>query len=139
MAVPSASESARLDAFRALSAKLTGFALEDMNAGFAADLLAALLEAGHGTGIQALLSGQQDSAAAALETAIASAWYSGVLPFPSGPVAGALGGALVWRAANFASPPGICDGTDSWAAPAEALEAGQAGQALPPEQRAAQK
>ena len=148
---PSASEAARLAAFRALSARLTGFALADMPAGFAADLLAALLEAGHGTGIEALLSGQQGSAAAALESAIASAWYSGVLPFPSGPTVGALGDALVWQAANFASPPGICDGAGRWAAPAfrpaadelpakaEAAEAAQAGQALPPAQRAAQE
>lgn len=118
VAAPSASEATRQDAFRTLSARLTGFDLADLDAGFAADLLAALLEAGHGTGIEALLAGQRAAGAAALETAIASAWYSGILPLSSGPAMGALRAALVWQAADFASPPGMCDGLDSWAMPA---------------------
>ena len=150
VAAPSASEAARLDAFRDLSARLTGFGLADLDAGFAADLLAALLEAGHGTGIEALLAGQRGSEAAALETAIAAAWYSGILPLSSGPVVGALRDALVWKAVDFASPPGMCDGLDSWAMPAflratdalpvraEAAEAARAGQAMPAQHRETQ-
>ena len=115
---------AAVDSFRALSATLTGFDESQLDRGFASELRRALLDAGHASNLAALAA----TAAAptpetgALETDIISAWYSGVLP-GTPPVVATLYGALVWSAADFATPPGVCAGGGGWSrAPAEAAQ-----------------
>ena len=110
-----------VDSFRALSATLTGFDESQLDAGFADALRRALLGAGHAANLAALAAPAtaRTPETAALETAIVSAWYSGVLP-GAPPVVATLYGALIWSAAGFATPPGVCSG-DGWSkAPAEA-------------------
>ncbi len=51
-----------------------------------------------------------------LARAVVSAWYSGVVDRPTGPAVVTFDQALVWRAADFATPPGLCRGTfGDWA------------------------
>jgi len=71
-----------VDSFRALSATLTGFDESQLDAGFADALRRALLGAGHAANLAALAATAtaRTPETAALETAIVSAWYSGVLP-----------------------------------------------------------
>lgn len=104
------------DSFRALSAKLTGFDESALDPQFAIQLRQALLVAGHAAGLEELYEANTAAATAAalaLETNIISAWYSGVIPLTP-PVVGKLYGALVWSAADFATPPGMCAGGGSW-------------------------
>ena len=104
------------DSFRALSAKLTGFDESALDPQFATQLRQALLIAGHAAGLNKLSATTAAAATAgslALETQIISAWYSGVIP-RTPPVVGKLYGALVWSAADFATPPGMCAGGGGW-------------------------
>ena len=104
------------DSFRALSAKLTGFDESTLDPQFAAELRRALLGAGHAAGLATLAETTAAAATVAtlaLETDIISAWYSGVLP-GAPPVVAKLYGALVWSAADFATPPGMCAGGGGW-------------------------
>ena len=109
--VPDAEET---EAFLAVSARLTGFAADGLDAEFAASLLDALGAAGREPELAALLAGES---VPALEEDIISAWYTGTLALPTGPVVAALQDALVWQAAAFAKPPGVCAGVASWAEP----------------------
>ena len=104
------------ESFRALSAKLTGFDEAALDPHFATELRHALLIAGHAAGLEKLYeatTAAATAAALALETNIISAWYSGVIPHTP-PVVGKLYGALVWSAADFATPPGMCAGDGGW-------------------------
>ena len=104
------------DSFRALSAKLTGFDESALDPQFATELRHALLVAGHAAGLEELSESTPaagTAAALALEADIISAWYSGVIPLTP-PVVGKLYGALVWSAADFATPPGMCAGGGGW-------------------------
>ncbi len=104
------------DSFRTLSAKLTGFDESALDPQFAIQLRQALLVAGHAAGLEELYEANTaaaPAAALALETDIISAWYSGVIP-RTPPVVGKLYGALVWSAADFATPPGMCAGGGGW-------------------------
>ena len=108
-------------AFLDLSARLTGFPATALDARFADSLLRALVESGHGTALDSLLQDANSADFRELEAAIIGAWYSGLLPAASGPVVATLNGALVWAAADFAAPPGVCAGHGSWGrAPATA-------------------
>ena len=114
--VPAATAQQGEDAFRALSARLTGFGPSALDAGFAGELRRELLALGHARTLDALARTNDETTpeTAELEAEIISAWYSGVFPTPAGPVVGALYGALVWTAANFATAPGMCHAGD-WA------------------------
>lgn len=116
-------DAAAVDSFRALSATLTGFDEAQLDAGFASELRRALLGAGHASNLAALAAPAAASApdTTALETDIVSAWYSGVLP-GAPPVVATLYGALIWSAADFATPPGVCGGGGWSKAPAEVAE-----------------
>ena len=103
-----------VQAFVALGGELTGFPAASLDAGFAAGLLAALHASGRGAELTALLGG---ASVPPLEEDIISAWYTGTLPLPTGPVVAVVRGALVWQAANFALPRGICAGVGSWSRP----------------------
>lgn len=109
---------AAVDSFRALSAMLTGFDEAQLDAGFASELRRALLGAGHASKLAALTTSTAPTpATAALESDIVAAWYSGVLP-GAPPVVATLYGALIWSAADFATPPGVCGGGGWSKAPA---------------------
>ena len=103
------------ESFRALSAKLTGFDQSMLDPQFATQLRQALLVGGHAADLEELYEATTAATAAALalETDIISAWYSGVIPLTP-PVVGKLYGALVWSAADFATPPGMCAGGGGW-------------------------
>lgn len=104
------------DSFRALSAKLTGFDESALDPQFATELRHALLVAGHAAGLEELsesTAAAETATSLALEADIISAWYSGVIPLTP-PVVGKLYGALVWSAADFATPPGMCAGGGGW-------------------------
>ena len=110
--VPDAAAAA---SFRALSARLAGFDEAALDLRFASELRLALLAAGHGANLARLSSSADAPADAmvALEADIIAAWYSGVLPGAE-PVVATLHGALIWAAAPFATPPGMCDGGGGW-------------------------
>ena len=121
VAVPSemAKERRADDAFRGLSARLTGFSASALDAWFAGTLRRDLLAHGHAKAIDTLAETAAPTApeTADLEAEIISAWYSGVLPAARGPVVGTLHGALVWAAASFATAPGMCHAGDWSVAP----------------------
>ncbi len=107
-------EAEEVETFLAVSARLTGFAAAELDANFAAGLLAALHASEQRPQLLALLGGESSPA---LEEDIISAWYTGALPLASGPVIAALQGALVWQAAAFAMPRGVCAGAGTWGGP----------------------
>ena len=106
-----------VDGFLDLSARLTGFPAEALDARFADGLRRALVESGRGAALDGLLQGEKSSDFRELEGAIIGAWYSGVLPTAAGPVVATLYGALIWAAADFAARPGVCAGHGSWGRP----------------------
>ena len=103
-----ATQAAPVQAFRALSARLTGFPASALERGFADALWQALADAGHAPALAALLRGEGGPDSAALEVEIAAAWYSGVLPAPAGAIVATLHDALIWQTLTFASPPSTC-------------------------------
>ena len=109
-------------AFLDLSARLTGFPAKELDAGFADGLLRALAESGRGAGLGGLLQAREGADFRELEAEIIGAWYSGMLPTAAGPVVATLYGALVWAAAWFAAPPGVCAGNGSWSRPPASQE-----------------
>ena len=108
-----------LGAFRKLCAELTGFPVSALDPRMAAQLLQALIEAGRGGELKRRLQGPSGDFAD-LETEIIAAWYSGVVPAPSGPVVGTFQGALIWSALGFAGPPGVCGVPQDWSKPPSA-------------------
>ena len=98
---------APLEAFCTLSANLTGFPVAALNRDFADALWRALSDAGHRPTLETLLGGDRCAGCEALEIDIVAAWYSGVLPAPSGGIVATLHDALIWKAASFASPPSV--------------------------------
>ena len=119
---PARAGSDGLAAFLDLSARLTGFPAKELDAGFADGLLRALAESGRGAGLGGLLQAREDADFRELEAEIIGAWYSGMLPTAAGPVVATLYGALVWAAAWFAAPPGVCAGNGSWSRPPASQE-----------------
>ena len=109
-------------AFLSVSARLTGFAADGLDAEFAASLLDALRASEREPELAALLAGES---VPALEEDIISAWYTGTLALPSGPVVAALQDALVWQVAAFAKPPGLCAGVASWTEPPSGAPRGE--------------
>ena len=111
------SSGAEVDAFRRLSAALTGFPAESLDIRFARSLLQALRSMGHHAAVGALVRGEAVAGRDALEAEIVSAWYSGLLPGEGGPAVATVTGALVWQALRFASLPGTCSTGGSWDEP----------------------
>ena len=108
---------AHVDAFRQLSAALTGFPVAALDREFARDLLQALAGTGRGAAVNALIGGGDMRGRDALETEIVSAWYSGLLPGETGPVVATVRTALVWRVLGFATIPGACAPGLPWTGP----------------------
>jgi hypothetical protein len=108
-------ESISVEAFRTLSAKLTGASLTDLDMGVAAKLLAGFLSIGRGADL-ARLAADPGADAETLAHDIVAAWYSGNYQTAAGLASIGLPNALVWDALDFTKPPGFCGGvTGYWA------------------------
>lgn len=107
---------APVDAFLALSARLTGFPVSALSAGVGELLLQSFQARGELQAPAQLAVGASRSPA--LEADIISAWYSGVSHTAAGPVVVTHDEALVWHSADFLHPPGQCGGAFGyWAHP----------------------
>lgn len=109
-------QSPELGPFLKLSAELTGLPASALDAQFAHRLVEALAAGGRSGELGRRLKAP-GSEFAALETEIIAAWYSGVLPAPSGAVVGTFQGALIWAALGFGRPPGVCGAPQDWSKP----------------------
>ena len=107
-ALAASPEGHRVEAFKEMSAKLTGFPAAALDARFASVLWRALAAAGHQPALEALLVDADCDGCEAVQVEIVSAWYSGTLPDAAGAVAAAPHDALIWRALWFARPPSVC-------------------------------
>ena len=105
--------------FRRLSAELTGLPTSALDARFARDLAEALAAGGRRAELERRLEAP-GSEFEDLETEIIAAWYSGVLPIPSGPMVGTFRDALIWAALGFTRPPGVCGTPQDWSKPPQA-------------------
>jgi hypothetical protein len=112
-----AEETVTLDQFRTLSARLTGAAVSDLDAGMARKLLGALLAMGRGPALAALAADPAPSTGP-MANEIVAAWYSGTYKTPPGLAVAGFTDALLWKALDFTKPPGECGGeTGYWANP----------------------
>ena len=110
-------ETIATDAFRALSARLTGAAVADLDAATAGKLLDGFVAAGRGSDL-ALLAADPGTNVGTTANEIVAAWYSGTYTTPGGPAAIDVTQALLWNALDFTKPPGECGGeTGYWADP----------------------
>ncbi len=110
-------ETITADQFRALSARLTGAGISDLEADAAEKILSGLISIGRGPGL-ALLANDQNITAGTVADDIVAAWYSGVVDTDKGPVLAAFTDALVWNALDYTKPFGSCGGeTGYWAEP----------------------
>ena len=105
--------------FQKLSAALTGLPAAALDAQFAQELAATLAAGGRIGELERRLRAP-GSEFGDLETEIIAAWYSGILPTPSGPMVGTFRDALIWAALGFATPPGVCAAPQDWSKPPEA-------------------
>ena len=111
-----AQAAAPVDAFLALSARLTGFPVSALSADVGAMLLKSFQA-------QGALQAPGELAAKAtlsptLSAEIIAAWYTGVTTITAGPVVVAHDEALVWHSADFLHPPGQCGGAfGHWSIP----------------------
>ena len=109
-----ANETITVDEFRALSARLTGASLTDLNASAAAKLLDGFLSMGRGADL-ARLAADSGANAGSLAADIVAAWYSGNYQTGAGLASFGLANALLWDALNFTKPSGFCGGlTGYW-------------------------
>ena len=106
-----------VDQFRALSARLTGAAVSDLDATMAGKLLDGFVSMGRGPGL-ALLAADPGVSTGTVADDIVAAWYSGTYDTPAGPAVAGFTDALLWNALDFTKPPGFCGGeTGYWADP----------------------
>lgn len=126
--------------FRSLSARLTGFSEDEIDPELALDMIDGLRAAGLGDALGALLADggaeratrtsppQEDGPTEDVELArrIAVAWYSGIHPNAGGESLQTFHDALVWRALEFAKPPGLCSASPTdWSEPPVGYAAAQ--------------
>jgi hypothetical protein len=106
-----------VDQFRALSARLTGVAVMELDATAAGKLLAGFISMGRGGELARLAAGRRGTRGT-LANDIVAAWYSGRYVTRAGAAAIDLRNALVWKALHFTKPRGDCGGvTGYWAEP----------------------
>jgi hypothetical protein len=109
-----AKETITVEAFRALSARLTGASLTDLDSGAAGKLLDGFLSMGRGAEL-ARLAADPGAKTGALAADIVAAWYSGNYQTSAGLASIGLPSALLWDALNFTKPSGFCGGlTGYW-------------------------
>jgi hypothetical protein len=108
-------ETITVDQFRALSARLTGAGMTDLDAAPAGKLLDGFISMGRGADLAALAADPGISAGAVADDIVA-AWYSGLYTTSTGLATLDLTKALLWHALDFTKPPGLCGGpTGYWA------------------------
>jgi hypothetical protein len=113
----SAQDAITVDQFRALSARLTGVAVADLDATAAGKLLDGFISMGRERDL-ARLAADLGMSNGALANDIVAAWYSGSYATRAGAAAIDLTKALVWNALDFTKPRGVCGGaTGYWAEP----------------------
>jgi hypothetical protein len=108
-----AKETITVEAFRALSARLTGASLTDLAAGASAKLLDGFLSMGRGAEL-ARLAADPGAKTGALAADIVAAWYSGNYQTSAGLASIGLPSALLWDALNFTKPSGVCGGATGY-------------------------
>jgi hypothetical protein len=109
-----ARETVTVDEFRALSAGLTGVDAANLDATAAGKLLDGFLSTGRGAELAALVASRASSGALADD--VVASWYSGNYRTATGMATFGLTNALLWKALDFAKPPGRCGGaTGYWA------------------------
>jgi hypothetical protein len=115
----SAQQTITVAQFRALSARLTGADVAELDATAAAQLLDGFLSLGRGPDLASLAADTRMNAGP-LADDIVAAWYSGRYASRAGVATIDLTRALVWNALPFTKPPGVCGGeTGYWAKPPE--------------------
>ena len=108
----------RIETFREVSARLTGFPPDELDPAFAAAIVDGLVATGKAGALDRLLEGDESADVAG---EVVAAWYSGLHVNASGPVAHTFEEALAWRAVGFAAVPGFCGEPGSpWARPPRA-------------------
>jgi hypothetical protein len=109
-----ANETITVEEFRALSARLTGASLTDLNATASAKLLDGFLSTGRGEDL-AHLAADPGAKVGPLADDIVAAWYSGNYQTAAGLASIGLPSALLWDALNYTKPSGFCGGlTGYW-------------------------
>ena len=98
-----------VEQFRALSARLTGASLGDLDMGAAAKLLDGFISMGVAADL-ARLAADPGASAGTLATDIVAAWYSGLYEARDGLATISLANALLWDALDFTKPAGFCGG-----------------------------
>ncbi len=98
-----------VEEFRALSARLTGADITDLDPPAAAKLLDGFVSMGHGAEL-AKLAADRRATSGVLADEIVAAWYSGNCETSAGLASIGLTNALVWDALDFTKPPGLCGG-----------------------------
>jgi hypothetical protein len=110
-----ARETITVDQFRALSARLIGASVTELDATTAGKLLDGFISMGRGPDL-ALLAADPGVSGGTLADDVAAAWYSGSYDTSAGLASFGLTNALLWNALNFTKPPGVCGGqTGYWA------------------------
>lgn len=106
-----------VDQFRAVSARLTGSDVADLDSGVARQFLDGLVSIGRGPGLS-LLESDPAVTTGTVADDIVAAWYSGTYETDTGEKLAAFNDALVWNALDFTKPFGSCGGeTGYWAEP----------------------
>ena len=109
-----AQEAITVEAFRALSARLTGVSLTDLDPGASAKLLDGFLSLGRGADL-ARLAADPGARTGTLADDIVAARYSGNCQTAAGLASIGLPSALLWDALSFTKPSGFCGGlTGYW-------------------------
>jgi hypothetical protein len=112
-----AQDTITVDQFRALSARLTGVAVADLDATAAGKLLDGFISMRRERDL-ARLAADLGMSNGALANDIVASWYSGSYATRAGPAAIDLTKALVWNALDFTRPRGECGGaTGYWSEP----------------------
>jgi hypothetical protein len=112
-----AQETVTVGEFRALSARLTGAAVSDLDASMAGKLLDGFVSIGRGPAL-GLLAADPGLSTGPLADDVVAAWYSGSYETPAGLAVAGFIDALLWNALDFTKPPGECGGeTGYWADP----------------------
>ncbi len=108
-------EAITVEEFRALSARLIGAKLGDLNMSAAAKLLDGFISTGRGADL-ARLAADPWASAGPLADEIVAAWYSGSYDTHNGLASFGLTSALLWGALDFTKSPGLCGrATGYWA------------------------
>jgi hypothetical protein len=112
-----AQEAVTVDRFLAMSSRLTGVAVADLDSTMAAKLLSGFVSMGLGPGLNLLADDAKVSTGTVADDIVA-AWYSGLYETETGPALAGFTEALLWNALDFTKPPGSCGGeTGYWADP----------------------